>query len=45
MEKGKVGNRKELEKGSLGGKWEDCEGNGKVERERERLKWKDKNRD
>ena len=31
-----------MEKGRLGGKGEDCEGNGKVERERGRLREKTK---
>ena len=31
-----------LGKGRSGGKGEDCEGNGKVERKRGRLSWKDK---
>ena len=45
---GKKGEKQEMERlGKLrsGGKGEDCEGNGKVERKRGRLRGKDKNKD
>ena len=43
--RGKVGNMGRFGKGRSVGKGEDCEGNGKVERERGRLRGKDKNKD